>query len=144
MRPLFYYSEENFVEPLTPSHLLHGHQITSLPDIECSKVSDLSDWNTSTKRMCHLSKLLSHFWTRWIKMYLIGLLERHNLDLMKKGGTLEPPVRDIVVILDDNLPRSRLRMGKDERLIRGKDNFICGAAVKTTTKTGQSSMLDRP
>ena len=52
-------------------------------------------------------------------------------------------VGDVVIILDDNVPRCRWRMGKIERLIRGKDDNIRGASVKTTSNSGHISFLDR-
>jgi len=76
-RPLSYVSSE---EPLTPSHLLCGQQITSLPD---SRSSEVEDRDTDVQpqdlegRMCHLSNVMNHFWKRWRNEYLLELQNSH-------------------------------------------------------------------
>jgi len=65
-RPLIYYSDEDWEEPLTPSHLLHWRRILSLPDVESSSVANLKLRNSVvTRRMKHLSTLLSRYWNQW-------------------------------------------------------------------------------
>ena len=70
-RPLTYFSDDIICdpEPITPSHLLHGRQLTTLPH-ESVSVEDIQDPSYSEKT--RLSKavkvqslLLSHFNTRW-------------------------------------------------------------------------------
>jgi len=48
-RPLSYISSEDSEEPLTPSHLLCGHRIMSLPDSRSSEAQD-SDPNVQPAR----------------------------------------------------------------------------------------------
>jgi hypothetical protein len=80
-RPLSYLSTDSVQEPITPSHLLTGHRVMSLPDGPYNnelgedisvKVADI------TKRMIHLNKVLEHFWRRWKKEYLLELRESHR------------------------------------------------------------------
>ena len=69
-RPLSYVSSEDYEEPLTPSHLLCGHRIMSLPDNRSSEAED-SDTDVQPqdldRRMRHLSNVMNHFWKRWRK-----------------------------------------------------------------------------
>lgn len=86
-RSLSYVSSEDLAEPITPSHLLLGHRVLSLPD---PIVSDDVDYNESprdiiTRRMKHLLNLSQHFWRRWKKEYLIELRDFHRF---KVAGAL--------------------------------------------------------
>jgi hypothetical protein len=69
-RPLTYVSTEDLEEPLTPSHLLCGRQILSVPSGDTSELID-PDWNPKseefTKRVVYLQKLIDKFWNRWSK-----------------------------------------------------------------------------
>ena len=79
-RPLSYVSGEDTEEPLTPSHLLCGRRLMSLPD---SNTSDTPDYDIDvqpqdlSRRMQHLSNVLNHFWKRWRNKYLIELQNAH-------------------------------------------------------------------
>lgn len=59
-RPLTYVSSEDTNEPLTPSHLLVGFRILTLPDPSTSTDSDYTSENL-TRRMSHLAKTLERF-----------------------------------------------------------------------------------
>ena len=60
-RPLTYIYPEVTEDPLTPSHLVFGRRLVSLPD-----KTELSDDEESAsklqRRARYLSKLLEHFW----------------------------------------------------------------------------------
>ena len=64
IRPLNYVTSEDVEEPLTPSHILVGNRLITLPDLP-----PLEDPNYSseklTNRMNLLSRTLQHFWKRW-------------------------------------------------------------------------------
>ena len=80
-RPLSYLSSEDMEEPLTPSHLLIGCRLCTLPDpVTCS--SDLEFEETDAvgdlnRRMRHLNLVVEHFWKRWRLEYLVGLRDSH-------------------------------------------------------------------
>ena len=73
-RPLSYVSGEDTEEPITPSHLLCGRSLMSLPD---SNTSNTPDYDIDvqpqdlSRKMQHLSNVLNHFWKRWRNEYLI-------------------------------------------------------------------------
>ena len=83
--------------------------------------------NTLVGRERYLDGLLTHFRSRWKKEYLTGIREYQKL----KGG--EPrrviQVGDIVHIYADKAPRQQWRMGKVEKLLRGRDNVARAAEV---------------
>ena len=69
-RPLSYISGEDVEEPLTPSHLLVGRRMLSLPDhISCACNSDDDEFTPHssqlTRRARQLNNALNHFWGRW-------------------------------------------------------------------------------
>ena len=66
-RPLTYISTEDVEEPITPSHLLVGRRLMSLPDNRDIDDDSVVEHSTLTKRMIHLNKILDHFWQRWNK-----------------------------------------------------------------------------
>ena len=66
-------------EPLTPSHLMFGRRIKSLPDVQ---VEEEAESQTSCGRFRHLSIRLAHFWKKWRNEYLSGLREYHKPDQM--------------------------------------------------------------
>ena len=67
-RPLSYVSTEDIEEPLTPSHLIIGRRVLSLPNTTMYYSEDVSDddfdlsHDALGKRMKHLNKMLDHFW----------------------------------------------------------------------------------
>lgn len=69
-RPLSYMSSEDLEEPLTPSHMLTGHRILSLPDGTATTGSDGdNDFEVNPQelhaRVCKLNDSLDQFWDRW-------------------------------------------------------------------------------
>jgi len=69
-RPLSYVSSEDVEQPLTPSHLITGRRILSLPDSSFQHGVDDSDYNVQithdslSRRMYHLNKVLNQFYER--------------------------------------------------------------------------------
>ena len=75
-RLLSYVPTEDLEEPLTPSHLITGRRLLSLPGV-ISKNPEDPDYQVTprspaelSKRMQHLNRILDHFWTRWKREYL--------------------------------------------------------------------------
>ncbi|XP_070543823.1 uncharacterized protein [Ptychodera flava] len=136
-RPLTYTSSDfDDPQPLTPSHLLHGRQLTRLPydtpDIE--QLEDPTYGVTKSalqKRSDLLAKLLSHFWQRWSREYLTSLRERDSLNTTK--GTTENVINvgDIVLVEDNRVPRMKWNLAVVENLNYGNDNLVRSAEIKT-------------
>ena len=65
-RSLSYVSTEDIEEPLTPSHLLVGHRLLSLPDPShaCGEYTIDVSQETLSKRERYLGKIMEHFWDR--------------------------------------------------------------------------------
>ena len=97
-RPLTYLYSDDVEEPLTPSHLVIGPRLLTLP-VGPLQIDDwdLGDHLTATKRSCYLAARIQHFRRRWQREYLVELREFHR----PKGKNVTlPPVRinDVVSI----------------------------------------------
>ena len=82
-RPLTYMSSDDLEEPLTPSHLMTGRRLLSIPDEIVVAEEETSEVSLLTRRRRYLLLLLSHFWRRWKREYVEELREHHRA----KNGT---------------------------------------------------------
>ena len=148
-RPLTYLSMDSVQEPITPSHLLTGHRVMSLPDGPYnSEVGEDVEIHTPdiTRRMLHLNTVLEHFWRRWKKEYLLELREahRHAKHPPKETTCGRIMVGDLVLVHEDSRPRGFWKIAKVESLIRGTDGEVRGAVVKLHSSDNRSTVLRRP
>ena len=108
-----YVSSDDTEEPLTPSHLLVGHRILSLPDnlsyLELDDDFEVIDLLTQ-RRAKHLNSVLNHFWRKWSKEYLLELRESHQHQRPSKGSS-PISIGDMVLVHDQAHPRGQ--SGKD-------------------------------
>ena len=64
-----------------------------------------------TKRARHLEQTVTHFWRRWKKEYLLELRESHRYH-RGKSDAKQIEIDDVVVIHDEDHPRSFWRLGR--------------------------------
>ena len=83
-RPLTYVNPEDMDEPLTPSHLVMGRRLLSLPEEVFVHEEKDNEVVLPTRRQRYFILLLAHFWTRWSREYVVDLLEHHKV----KGHTV--------------------------------------------------------
>jgi len=131
-RPLTYLSSTTGdPEPLTPTHLLYGRRIVSLPhpDVEDDETSD-PDYHSAEQLRNKVDRqdiLLKHFQFRWRKEYLTSLREVH-----RTTGTTEQTIKiGEVVQIHDDTPRHQWKLGVIEELVKGNDGFIRSVTVRT-------------
>ena len=131
-RPLTHVSSSiDDLEPLTPSHLLYGRKMTSLPhhthlpDDEMTQIQ--SDQTTLTNRAKQQSDIIEQFWRRWKSEYLTALREFHTTT-----GSNEKRIRvgDVVQIYDEG-PRIRWKLAVVLELMTGNDGSVRAAKIKT-------------
>ena len=145
-RPISYLSAQDLEEPLTPSHLMLGRRLLSLPDNlfygneeEYNPKPDKELW---TKRLQYLDVTLNKFWKRWRNEYLIELRQIHQYYPKPKGQD-NILVGDIVVVHSEDKPRGFWSLGRIEETIPGRDGEIRGAIVRVGGKKN-SKILRRP
>ena len=119
---------------MTPSHLLYGRRITSLPfDISVSD-DDLTDPDHGNeidiRRRVKLQVIiLQRFWKRWRHEYLTSLREFHR----SSGDKKESIKKGDVVLVQDDGPRSTWKLAVVKDLIRAGDNLVQAAEIRTST-----------
>ncbi|KAL0829301.1 hypothetical protein ABMA28_004105 [Loxostege sticticalis] len=130
-RPLTHVSTDpDDPEPLTPNHfLLHGP--SSEPALGTFDDSDLigrTHWRAS-------QRLADLFWTRWLQEYLPEL--QHRREPHGRGPPLK--LEDLVIIVDNSLPRNTWPRGVVTAVYPGPDGIVRTADVQT-----RGGVLRRP
>ncbi len=88
-------SEEN--EPLTPSHLVIGRRILSIPSEPPNDGKCEVEKSVIVKRNRYLITILGHFWKRWSSEYLC----EHHRSNKRDGPVIN--VGDVVTVKEDNV-----------------------------------------
>lgn len=140
-RPLTYIASDDLEEPLTPSHLLTGRRLMSLPDNIATGSQEEDEHSHLNHRMRYLNRTIDTFWKRWRREYLLELRDTHRYH--RSSGSPQFSEGDIVVIYDEKQPRSRWSLGKIERVIVGVDGEKRAAVVRVCKK-GRVVTLHRP
>ena len=129
-RPLTYVSSKDIEEPLTPSHLMTGRRLLSIPDeiaVEKEKTSEVS---LLTRRQRYLLLLLSHFWNCWKRECVVELREHHRI---KKGTFTGHSIQlgDIATVMEEGRSnRGTWKLGKVQDVHPGNDGLVRGATVE--------------
>ena len=143
-RPLTYVYSDDITEPLTPSHLLVGYRILTLPyDTVFQDVDEEYTPENLTRKAAHLAKTLTNFWKRWTQEYLLELREFHCTG-QKEESSSSLQTGEVVTVYDEDHPRGLWRLGRIEELIPGADGKIRGVRVKVVSKGGQVKIIRRP
>ena len=138
-RPLRYEYDEIGGEMLTPSHLIFGFRLSSLPDVIPSEEEECVP--SANERFHYLNKVRDHFWNRWRCEYLTDLREYHKGKYECQLRTVS--VGDVVIVYEENVKRGFWKIGKVEEVIRGRDGVVRGAKVRVITK-GKPIVINRP
>ena len=142
--PLTYVSLDDFEEPLTPSHLLVGRRLLSMPDdLGCLDDGDEEftvDTNTLQRRARHLNNVINHFWKRWAKEYLSELRNAHQYP---KASQSFSSVRegDVVVVYDSDVPRGFWKIARVTKLLTGDDGHSRGAILRVAARGEHATTL---
>jgi len=132
-RPLIHVSADlNDIDLITPSHLLHGRSIVSLPyhTVEDVGIQDLTYGEDDLRKRTKAQALLfKHFWSRWQREYLTALRECHH----STGNNSQTIAVDDIVLIHDDTPRIHWRLAVVERLSKGADGYIRSADIRTST-----------
>ena len=141
-RPLTHVSvDPQDLEAITPNHFLIRRNSPNVPP----DVFDERDLN-SRKRWRQAQTLTDHFWRRWLRQYVPALTERRKW--ITRSQT-DAQIGDLVLVVEDNLPRGRWDFGRVVKTFPGDDGLIRTVEVqmKQGTFNGQSpsfASLRRP
>ena len=122
-RPLYPLSTDpNDLEVLTPAHFLIGQPFRALP------LHDLPRSFPLDQRFRLLQNLISSFWIKWKRDYLVHLQIRKRW--FKDGERVS--VGDMVLVAEDNQPPLCWKLGRVISGFEGNDNINRVVKVKTT------------
>ena len=113
----------NDLQPLTPNMLLLNRANHSYSP------GGFTERDRYTKHWRYAQYLADMFWKRWIKEYIPLLQERQKWHTKRRN--LE--VGDLVLIVDDNLPRGHWHMGVVHETLPDKFGDVRQAWVRTST-----------
>ena len=141
-RPLTYLYSDDVEEPLTPSHLVIGRRLLTLP-VGPLQIDDwgFGDRLTATKRSRYLADRIQHFRRRWQREYLVDLREFHRPK--GKNVTLPPErINDVVIFHDQGTSqRAFWKLARITDLIRGRNGKVRGARVLVA---GKKTLTESP
>ena len=123
--------DPNDYEPLSPNHLLLHRAVHTLPPGSFVKEDVFA-----RKKWRQTQVLADHFWKRWSKEYIPALQERQKWQKLRRNAE----IGDLVLLVDECLPRGQWRMGRVVRVVHGRDGLVRTVEVKT----GASTSLVRP
>jgi hypothetical protein len=124
-RPLSYVEDDIELPVLTPNSMLNINP-GRVPVLEAHHIED-----TELRRRAKiLRKCKEIMWKRWTREYVRSLRERH----VNWGGQQAsvPRKGSAVIIQDDNKNRKTWKLGIVVEVIKGNDEVVRGAKVKTT------------
>ena len=110
----------NDKEALTPNHLLKPATENSFPP-GIFKQDDLY----SKRRWRQVQYLVNEFWIRWRKEYLPLLMSRQKWTSEKRSFEVD----DLVLVVDQLLPRNQWCLGRIDRTHQGQDGRVRSAEV---------------
>ncbi|XP_068141133.1 uncharacterized protein [Drosophila tropicalis] len=125
-RPLTFVSlDSKDDEAITPNHLLLG-SASGYKTVFKTTHTVQHTWQA-------VQEFADQFWRRWVREYVPDLARRG------KWFTKRPPIAagDVVVILDETLPRNRWPKGIVEQTILAKDNQVRRVIIRTANGTLQ-------
>ena len=143
--PLSHISTVDGEKPVTPSHLICGRRLLSLPDGPYHKdlEDDFLEHSVLTKRLIELNKVLDHFWMRWKMEYLLELRNAHR-PTARKGVNRPIHVEEVVIVQHMDLPTGIWKLGCVEALITGTDGKVRGASITIHSPDNRFTHLQWP
>ena len=95
-----------------------------------------------TRRLVHLNKLLSDFWNRWQREYLLELRDSHRyVGKTSDNNSVHP---GDVVLVYDTTPRGFWKLARISKFISGPDGHVRGAVLKVASPDKKTHTLKRP
>ena len=119
-RPLTSLSNDyNDLQVLTPNHYLTGKLTKYFSEFSQSDINSQKPWKS-------VQALANMFWTRFIKEYLPTLQERKKWNKVTRNFV----INDIVLIKNENVPRSSFPLAHIIDVHAGSDGIVRSCKIK--------------
>ena len=140
MHPLTYQSTESCDQPLTPSQLLCGRNISIMPPLLQPDTDDLDNESRELRHQYYLiSNALDKFRRRWFSEYLTSLREKH-LTLCSRSPMHHLKPGSLVMVKHENLHRYDWPLGKVLRVFPDPQGIIRTVEVEDGGKMSLRSV----
>ena len=103
-----------------------------------NRVSEIRD-ASQPKKWRQVQILAVNFWKRWLKEYVLALQERQKWQRSRRNAE----AGDLVLLVDECLPRGQWRLGEVIRVVPGRDGLVRTAEVRTGTTTSLVRPIQR-
>ena len=134
-RPLTHVSvDPQDLEAISPNHFLIGRNSPNVPP----DVFDERDL-CSRKRWRQAQTLTDHFWRRWLREYVPALTERKK---WRTRSQTDVQIGDLVLVVEDNLPRGKWNLGQVVKTFPGNDGLIRTVEVQTKQGTFKRPVVE--
>ena len=129
-------SLDDITDPLTPSHLLVGYRIPTLPDNTVSQDADdeHNSWEPHTK-----SSSSSRDLDKFLEKLEVGIpagAQGISLYQLKEESSSSLQTGEVMMVYNEGHPQGLWRLGRIKELIPGADGKIRGVRVKVVSKGG--------
>ena len=131
---------------IQPRSLLFGYETNALPhyEVEQDPSEIVSCENVLRRAELRRAQLHDHFVSRFKDEYLNCLRERHAYQVRKHNASEDIiKVGDIVLIHDDDIPRSQWKLGLVTELIRGPDSRVRAVHLRTSGNRKTSRAISK-
>ena len=129
-RPITFQSDDpREPKPISPSDLLIGRRLTTLPPAPPNAEPRNFNRQDATNRMRYLERLADDFWARWRSEYL----RERSLHYERRRRTQPIRIGEVVLIQADNLKRQEWKLGVIAELYPSADGIVRSVRLRTTT-----------
>ena len=146
-RPITYnYNSVDEGEPLTPSKILYGYNLTDIPSVRKDgqeEIPEITGTNTLQRYWC-LESVKNSMWNRWSREYLTQLSEMHLSDNRKKGVKDVPSPGEVVLLKNEKSPRRKWHLARVlEARENPRDGKVRTCVLLTCNDEGKPTILKR-
>ena len=123
-------NSSQYPKPLTPSHLLTMKSKVVMPPPGHFQLTDFH----LNKRWRRVQYLANEFWNRWKKEFVQSLQPRQKWIAVRRN--LQD---DIVIIMDENLPRNRWKLARVQEAFPSDDGLVRKVKMAIATESLEDS-----
>ena len=123
-------NSSQYPEPLTPNHLLTMKSKVVMPPPGHFRRTDLY----LNKRWRRVQYLANEFWNRWKKEFVQSLQPRQKWIAVRRN--LQD---DIVIVMDENLPRNRWKLARVQEAFPSDDGRVRKVKMAIATESLEDS-----